>query len=135
MDKKRRFSLPGVGVSSLLTIFAVLCLGVFAVLSVSTAQADRRLADESFSAALDYYKAEGLAHETLARLRAGEMPEGVRETDGVYSYACTISDSLSLVVEAEIQDSEFTILRWQAVNTARWQADDELHLWDGAEER
>jgi len=34
---------PLVGVSSLLTIFAVLCLSVFALLSVTTAQAGGRL--------------------------------------------------------------------------------------------
>ena len=38
-----------VGGSSLLVIFAVLCLTVFAVLSLTQAQADRRLAQNSWS--------------------------------------------------------------------------------------
>ena len=41
------FSSPAVGGSSLLVIFSVLCLTVFALLSVSTVQADRRLAEAS----------------------------------------------------------------------------------------
>jgi len=133
MDEKRSFSMPSVGISSLLTIFAVLCLGVFAVLSVSTVQANSRLSDEIFTAATEYYRAEYEANEMLSRLRSGEIPQGVREDDGIYSYACAINDSQSLVVEAKIDNSDYSILRWQTVNTAQWQADDELHLWDGAE--
>ena len=50
MDKQRKFQAPMVGGSSLLVIFAVLCLTVFALLGFSTVQADRRLADASIAA-------------------------------------------------------------------------------------
>jgi len=43
MDKRRRFSVPAVGGSALLTMFAVLCLTVFALLSLSTALSRARL--------------------------------------------------------------------------------------------
>lgn len=70
---------PVVGGSSLLVIFAVLCLTVFAVLSLTQAQADRRLAQSSWSAVTGYYRADCQAQEILSRLRAGEAPP---ERDG-----------------------------------------------------
>ena len=49
MDEKR-FAAPAVGGSSLLVIFAVLCLTVFALLGLSTVRADGRLSDASAKA-------------------------------------------------------------------------------------
>ena len=50
MEDKKRFSPPVVGGSSLLVIFAVLCLTVFALLSLSTVRADVRLSEASAQA-------------------------------------------------------------------------------------
>ena len=47
MNDKQKVTLPAIGGSSLLVIFAVLCLTVFALLSLSTVQADNRLSDAS----------------------------------------------------------------------------------------
>ena len=64
--KKSAFS--AVGISSLLVIFAVLCLAVFALLSVSTVQAQNRLAESSREAVLGYYRADCEAETVLAAL-------------------------------------------------------------------
>ena len=61
---KRKIRPPIVGGSSLLVIFAVLCLTVFALLGFSTVQADMRLSDESAEAVSEYYEAE-LQAETI----------------------------------------------------------------------
>ena len=47
--------ISALGISSVLVIFAVLCLTVFAVLSVSTVQAQLRLADSTRRAVTGYY--------------------------------------------------------------------------------
>ena len=125
-------STPAVGASSLLVIFAVLCLTVFALLSISTVRADQRLSEKAAGAVVGYYAADCEAEEILARLRSGERPEGVKEKNGIYSYSCTISDTQTLAVEVAVDGAEYTILRWQAVSTADWQADDSLPVWDGA---
>ena len=77
MDAGTKFSPPTVGGVSLLVVFAVLCLTVFALLGLTTVQADRRLADASIKAISDYYAADCEAQAVLARLRAGELREGV----------------------------------------------------------
>ena len=133
MSEKRTFSPPVVvGAVSLLTIFAVLCLTVFALLSLSTVQADQRLSDKSFAAVAGYYAADCAAEEILAQLRAGEVPEGVTAYEGgIYRYGCPISDTQTLVVEVAVEDTDYTIIRWQARSTAEWVADDSLPVWDG----
>lgn len=133
MSEKRTFSPPVVvGAVSLLTIFAVLCLTVFALLSLSTVQADERLSDKSFAAVAGYYAADCAAEEILAQLRAGEIPEGVTAYEGgIYRYGCPISDTQTLVVEVAVEDTDYTIIRWQARSTADWVADDSLPVWDG----
>ena len=95
MGEKDRFSPPAVGGNSLLVIFAVLCLTVFALLGLSSVQAGGRLSDASAQAVTAYYEADCRAEEILSSLRQG------------------------------------TVLRWQAVSTAQWEADESLDLWDG----
>ena len=131
MNKHHEQQLPVIGGSSLLVIFAVLCLTVFALLGFSTVQADKRLADISIQAVSDYYAADCAAEEILARLRSGELPEGVSKTDDVYAYSCVISPTQTLQVEVRVSD--WAVLRWQAVSTVHWQENTDLELWDGNE--
>ncbi len=129
---KKRSSAP-VGASSLLTIFAVLCLVVFALLSLSTARAGEGLSRQSARSVADYYAAEAQAQLYLAELRAGEIPPDVTEKDGIYSYHCPISDTLVLAVAVKADGEQYTILRWQSISAAEWEPDDDLDLWDGSE--
>ena len=131
MNDTGKAAFPPVGVSSLLVIFSVLCLTVFALLSVSTVRADQILSEKAERAVEGYYQADCAAEETLARLRAGEYPEGVTEQDGIYCYTHPISDTQRLVVEVKVEGNAYTILRWQAVSTVDWQASDQLPVWDG----
>lgn len=144
--KREGMTPPALGGSSLLVAFAVLALTVFALLSLSTVQADVRLADASAQAVSDYYAADCEAQEILARLRNGEAVEGVfNDLDpgmpytpyySVYRYTVPISDTQELQVEAGLGGSApkwYHILRWQAVPTVEWEPDDTLDLWDGIE--
>lgn len=131
MSKHQEHQLPVIGGSSLLVIFAVLCLTVFALLGFSTVQADKRLADVSIQAVSDYYAADCAAEEILAKLRAGQLPEGVTLTGDVYAYSCPISPTQALQVE--VRGGDWEILRWQAVSTIQWQENTDMELWDGNE--
>lgn len=124
-------SAPAVGASFLLVIFAVLCLTVFALLSISTVQADKRLSDASTNAVLAYYKADCEAERLFSLLRSGALPDGVIVCDDIYYYTCPISDTQSLEVELSRCGSDWTVLRWQAVSTAQWEVDDSMEIWDG----
>lgn len=114
MKQRKQFSPPIVGGSSLLVIFAVLCLTVFTLLALSTVQADSRLSDASVRAVSDYYSADLQAEAILSRLRQGQIPETVQVDQNIYSYTCPISDTQELFVEVCYQNDTWTILRWQA---------------------
>lgn len=135
--KRESFTPPALGGSSLLVVFAVLALTVFALLSLSTVRADARLGDAAAEAVRDYYAADCQAQEILARLRNGEKPEGVTfEGSGLLyaSYSVPISDTQELQVRVclkGISGADCTIERWQAVPVGEWSPDDSLNVWDG----
>lgn len=129
--KRDNLSLPAVGLSSLLVIFAVLCLTVFTLLSISTVSAHKRLAQSSRQTITGYYQADSQAEEILARLRNGEMPQGVTREGNQYTYSCPISDTQTLAVCVEVEGQGYQILRWQAISTENWEAEDRLPVWNG----
>lgn len=128
----QKVSVPMIGATSLLVIFAVLCMTIFALLGLSSVRADKRLSDIRAEAVSAYYAADCQAEEILAQLRKGERPQSVTEEDGICRYSCPITDTQELQVE--VRCSDWTVLRWQAVTTALWQADDSLTVWDGSAE-
>ena len=112
-------------------IFAVLCLTVFALLSISTVQAHEKLSEKSISADESYYRADAAAQEVLAKLRNGEHPENVTREGNIYEYYCIISQTQALMVRVEVVGQNYKILQWQAVSTTDWQAEDRLPVWQG----
>lgn len=129
---KRKNTGAVVGASSLLVIFAVLCLTVFALLGLSTVQADRRLSQTSAQAVSDWYQADLEAQRILARLRSGELPEQVSVEGDLYCYRCPITQTQQLCVAVRRSGEEWIVERWQAVYSADWDNDDSLNVWDGA---
>ncbi|MBO4971283.1 MAG: hypothetical protein J6D45_00540 [Clostridia bacterium] len=119
MNNIKRSAPPIVGGSSLLVIFAVLCLTVFALLTISTAKAERNLSDVSANAVVAYYGADAEAEIIFAQIRSGEIPDGVTVNDNIYSYSCSISPSLSLYVEIRKSGEDFEVLCWQPVSSNR----------------
>ena len=140
-EKKERASFPAVtGASSLLVIFSVLCLAVFALLSLSTVLVSHRLEEKNREAVNAYYEAEEKANRIAADLRAGKTPEGVETVipsgmAGVYwSFDCQISETQTLKVRLwsiHLSNSSAYLLplRWQAVSESEWEPDPELPLW------
>lgn len=131
MRDKKRISPPAIGGISLLVAFAVLCLTIFALLSLATVRPNLRLADASVEGVTDYYAADLEAQAILARLRAGERVDGVTVNGAVYSFICPISDTQNLEAAVLLDGADYRILRWQAVPSQSWQADETLDIWDG----
>ena len=133
MNKKvDSFRTPMVGGSSLLVIFAVLCLTMFALLGLSTVQANKRLIDASIKAVTDYYAADCEAEEILARIRNGQHVDGIASTGAFFGYTCHVSDTQMLVVQVSVDKAdEWDILRWEAVPTAQNSDEELLKVWSG----
>ena len=131
MKKHKMLSLPPIGGSALLVSFAVLCLTVLALLSLSTVLAERRLSDAAAEAAASYYEADLQAETVFAKLRAGETVPEVTVTEDRYTYHCPISEHQWLDVELQRTDEAWTILRWQTMARSEDAAEETLPVWDG----
>ena len=128
---KRRESAAPVGAGMLLVSFSVLCLVAFAALCLSSAGAEDRLSRASAETLLARREADAEAEAILARLRAGEVPEGVRQENDVYDYTVPIAPDRELRVSVRRAGETYTVLFWREAPTGDWQADDRLTLWDG----
>lgn len=132
MRQKERVKLPAVGGSSLLVIFTVLCLTVFALLGLGTVQAGQRLTDQAADSVSAYYEADLQAEQILAQLRDGQSVDGVVWDGDCCSYTCPVSDTQVLTVQVRLRDDgTYEILRWQTVSVTDWQADESITVWDG----
>lgn len=125
---KRSVASP-VGGSSLLVIFAVLCMTVFSLLALATVKADGRMADESTKAVEEYYKADCEAEKVLGQIREGKCPEEVIVEGNLYAYATPISDTQVLSVIVEVEGEKYKINQWKAVRTKDWSPEKYIKVW------
>lgn len=135
MRKKEGISIPAVGAGSLLAAFAVLCLTVLAMLSLSTVQAEDRLAAASAQSVAEFYAADFQAEQIFSRLRRGELPEEVQQDGSIYTYQCPISEEQYLQVILEKQNSDWQVLCWQAVTREDTGETEPLPVWQGETEK
>ena len=122
------------GAVSLVMIFCVLCLAVFSVLTLATADRESRLSEMTARSAADYYQADHDATVIAAALCGGGSPPADVDIAGegdTASFRLPVGDSLGLDVAISVHGGSCEILRWQTVYTGSWEPDDYLNLWDG----
>lgn len=149
-QNERRTSGINIGSASIIMVFSVLCLTIFAVLTFITANNEYKLANKSADYVKAYYDADTRAVITEGKIReiiaengsiAGAA-EAVNNADlGVtatldgdgcrFVYAQTQDENQELQVELLYTGGELRTLKWELVNVADWSADGEIHLWDG----
>ena len=132
MKNQEKLSVPATGGTSLLVIFAVLCLVIFALLSLNTVLAERRISEASAHAAADWYAADLEAQEVFARLRTGEQVPGVVQTGEKYTYSVPVSQHQTLLVTVQKTESGWEVLSWYAVAHPE-DGDATLPVWQGVE--
>ena len=130
------------GAVSLVMIFCVLCLAVFAALTCATAERERRLTELTADSAAAYYAADAEAVRIVAALGRGERPDTeaeITETLDVFDdgsslaeFSLPVSDKLSLFVRARLRpDGTYDVLTWRTVYTGAWESEDSIEIWDG----
>lgn len=134
----------GLGSASLVLIFSVLCLAIFAVLALAEANRERTLTDTLASSTSAYYAADGAAVEIETKLAQalarGETPAkidgvAISAADGVYTYACPIDEHRSLSVVLKVTGSQIPVspqvLQWRETDAADWTPQEQLDVWKG----
>lgn len=114
------------GVVTLVTFFCALCLAMFAVLSLSTADRERELTELALRRTAEYYEADRQATERLAALNKESRPEG-EET----AFAVPAGEDLMLEVTTRREGGAERVLRWQTVYRGDWEAEDTMKVWTG----
>jgi len=140
---KQRTRGVGVGTISLVMIFAVLCLTVFAMLTLSSANAEKTLSDRTSSFVTGYYAADSEATKIRAAIAdsfaKGALPESIEGTaityersgDAVYaSFSCSVNDVQDLLVKLELTQGKDTVLEWKTGYAKDWNVDNSIVVWD-----
>ena len=122
---------PVLGGTSLMVIFCILCLTVFSMLTLSAAQAERRLSESFAESATSYYQAEVQAEMVFAQLRSGSVPDCVQHEGSFFSYQIPVSRSQLLQVRLLKEEKGWTILQWQILVHSNSAESPPLPLWEG----
>lgn len=124
---KQNTSRNFIGITSIIFIFIVLCLSVFALLSVNSARQSLASVQRSADAVTRYYAADSSAQLWIHQVKA-EGPAG----EDVLEREFPISDSQTLRVA--LDGATFEILSYQVVNNEVLEIDDSLQVWQGETE-
>lgn len=122
------------GAVSLVMIFCVLCLAVFAVLTLATADREAKLAEMTARSAADYYEADRRAVEIAAALQKGGEPADVAVvwSGDVASFTVPIGEDQALDTAVRVQaGGPCEIVRWRTSYTGEWEPEEYLNVWDG----
>ena len=98
-------------------------------------KANYNLAEKIRKAVSNYYAADTKAEEIYSQIRAGNMPDGVKQKGNTYSYTCAIDDKQKLLVEIKkTKKKKFHVVKWEKQYTGEWKPDDTIDVWDGMEQ-
>ena len=120
-----------VGPSSVLTIFAVLCLMIFALLALVTANMDAKLAQKEADSVQAYYQADKQAEKIFTQIRKGKKPSEVTFQNGIYSYTCPVTNETSIHVEIKKTKQKYSVLEWKLIYVGDWVPEESIDVWDG----
>jgi hypothetical protein len=133
----------GIGSASIMLVFAVLCLTILAIISYSSAVANRAMVQVEANLVQKYYQADQLAEYIFAELLTADfIPEMINDIEimsgwdweleaEILSFACEISDKKELYVLLAVHDQAMDIVTWRMRDIGGWEESDEpLNLFD-----
>ena len=135
----------GIGSASVVLVFVVLCLTVFAIISHTAARNDKALTDVETELVKNYYEADTMAECILAEFLAADTfpvpysilgveltmrqdPELAVETA---EFSCPVSGDRELYVKVAIYGDSYDILSWRMRSTREWTIDNDQPVWLG----
>lgn len=116
--KRKKSSYPPInmGTSFLLAIFMILCMIIFAVLSLSSALKDYEYSKQNASRISAYYQACNTAEEIRAKIEAESHYESTIE------YSVPVNENEALHVILEPTEHSYQIKSWKLESTAHWES-------------
>ncbi len=133
----------GIGSSSILVIFVILCLVSFAALSIVSANADYKLSKKVLERTTAYFQASNQAETMLAQLdftlmsiyeNSSSEEEYFEQAGHSKSFSLPVSDLQSLEISVTIEypladgDSFYRLTSWQVVTTGELEYNGTLNV-------
>lgn len=115
-----------VGMATVVTVFAVLALTIFSVLTLVSAHSEYELAEISAEAVQSYYEAEATLTDRVRLLCESLSPE-VEATDYVLAEPIDHARVLVCTVRADADGAE--IRAWRVENAAEWSPQTQIGVW------
>lgn len=131
-----------IGSATLVMLFSVLCLTIFAVLSVVTAGNAWTMSEKGAEAVTAYYQADTTAVEILDQICTQydgnfslpqSCPSQIELVDGQerLNYWVSIDENQTLWVELAYREGAIQVLHWEVEASGTWEADQTLEIWGG----
>jgi len=133
----------GLGSASIVLVFAVLCLSIFATIAYVSALTDETLITAEVQLVSAYYRADTLAEQILEVILSAQLiPDNINGIEitsywdwelmaEIVSFALPILDTHVLCISVAINSGSYDILTWRMRDITNWQTDDRLHVWQG----
>ncbi len=133
--KKQKSFGSNIGSLSLVVVFSILSLTVFAILAYVSANSEYKLAKKFGQSVENLYAADYKAYETLEKIKLGmETSETftIDEYGRVFLFV-PVDEYRRLNVSALILGEEIDIISWNTENTSTQAFDESLPVWTGNE--
>lgn len=148
MDKNKGYAGINVGIASVIVMFVVVALTIFAVLSLATATQEKKLADKFAASVSDYWAADaecaelanafgaawsGAAGSAAVEKLAADCGAQLSQDGGdlLVSYSRPVGEGTALAVTIRL-GAAFSIEKWEMVSAdGDWNPDNSLPVWQG----
>ena len=123
MNKRRDSLTIGIGLTTFMMVFIVLCLTIFATLAYLQAKHNEVETNKIIDASVAYYDADYEASKLYVELRSHLedtsflQENNITKKENVYSYSVSISSTQSLYVSLESIEDDLVIKEWKAIAT------------------
>jgi hypothetical protein len=139
---------PGLGGTPIIMVFAILCLTIFAALTLSTASSEYNLSSKYAESVSEYYNADAEGVRFVAAIKksvgdeanadeyasaAEAIGAAVEKNDSgaVITRDIAVDDNQVLRIMLNADASGLRVVSWKIVYIGTWVADNTFNLWTG----
>ena len=124
MNHKKSFPIINMGTSLLLVVFIVICLIVFATLSLSSSLRDQKYTDKAVLKTENYYLAYSHAQKQLKEIDQAIISH--KDLSSLKNIEISLKDNVEIQLTQD-QD-RYKIIKWQEVTSKEWKNESTLPL-------
>lgn len=157
--KERKMPFLGIGAASIVLVLAVVCLSVFAVLTLSSAQGDYALSKKNLNRTTSYYEASNAVNEQISQIDdrlfkiykksknkkdyMKRVNKKISKMEGItyhkkkktIEFQQKITEKQQISVKLKVhypkkkKDPCYEVLKWKNESVGAWQKDDSLPVY------